>query len=219
MSHSLFLDFFCLRNTPLSLPFRRKGSPSKMMWEIKGRVGADQSKLLLQGKARPLAPTVQGLAVREPSSRTWERFWMEPGTNLQGEACSLCMCTAASPYTGGQEEMEQSKEGRWRQCPGKRGKPRTVLLPGWSLGPHCRNPLDLSCQVLAYALLRLCAVIAGIYYFITLGAEGTTSVWDYCDSNRAVVSGLRTVFVSLQVQRMCSQYLEVTGSEDFKPSV
>lgn len=71
--------------------------------------------------------------------------------------------------------------------------------------------------MLAYAWLWLCAVIAGIYYLNTLGIEGITSAWDYCDSNKAVVSDLRTVFALLQVQKMCSQQLEVTGSEVFKP--
>lgn len=48
---------------------------------------------------------------------------------------------------------------------------RTMLLPGWSSGPYCvcRAPLDLSCQELPYAQLRLCIVIFFTSLLFTFG--------------------------------------------------
>lgn len=125
------------------------------------------------GRARQLVSTTQleeGLAARVPSLRTRGRFLMETGTNLPrvlGKASSLCLHTAswqAQPRSVTTEQGGQMEMVPWQ------GETRTTLLPGGSSGPYCihRAPLDLGCQELPYAQLRLCIVIAGVHYFINV---------------------------------------------------
>lgn len=96
-----------------------------MTWEIKDRDGANCSSYFFMGRVRQLGSAMQlkkGQAVRDPSLRTWESFGWSLAQTCKGKPahCVYSRC-----------ESLQSKEGSWRQCPGK-------VSPGqcYSLGVH-----------------------------------------------------------------------------------
>lgn len=87
---------------------------SKMTWERKDRVGADQSKLLLHREKKAISI----YSAAEEGSGSERPIFQDMGKVLDGAWHKLSRGSLLTVCVYPCQSL-QSKEGKWRQCPGK----------------------------------------------------------------------------------------------------